>query len=194
MAAQYKMEAGGAPPEALPAAAAAAVDPHGYRVTAPDGKPYCQVWIAKSLASGAKNSEEGVSLPAVPHGAFLGVIEFPAAGADRRGHSIKPGVYGMRYSLYPPDGNHMGAAPQRDFVVLIPAAQDKAPDALPSYDELMALSRQTIGRPHPAVLSLYPSPLESLPGFQKEGERDWVLHVKIGSLPVAIILVGRAEA
>jgi hypothetical protein len=27
----------------------------------------------------------------------------------------------------------------------------------------------------------------------KEGENDWVLSVKVGNLPIAIILVGKAE-
>ncbi|HWB97324.1 MAG TPA: hypothetical protein VG672_11490 [Bryobacteraceae bacterium] len=190
--AQYQMAPAGAPPQTLPAPVAAALEAHGFQISAPGGKVYCQIWPAKSFATG-KNTEEGVTLPTIAHGALLGVVEFPANGADRRGNTIKPGIYSMRYSLYPADGNHMGVAPQRDFVVLIPVAQDSAPDAVPSYDELIALSRKTTGLPHPAVLSLYPSSLETLPGFQKEGDHDWVLHVKINGVAIAIIVVGKAE-
>jgi hypothetical protein len=188
------MEPAAEPPQALPAALAPTLGSPGYRVLGPGGKPYCQVWPAKSLPpAAAKTAEESVSLPMIPHGALLGVVEFPAAAADRRGNSVKQGIYTMRYSIYPADGNHMGAAPQRDFVILIPAAEDSPAAPLPNYEQLMALSRKTIGRPHPAVLSLFPSSLEALPVFEKEAEHDWVLHFKIGGLPLALILAGKAE-
>src|SRR5215510_6374890 len=104
---QYTMTPGAALP-ALPAAAAAALDPAGVQIVN-GGKVWCELWFAKSLPTGEKSSEESVALPTVPHGAFLGVVRFPAPAQDRRGNPVKPGVYAMRYSLYPADGNHMGA-------------------------------------------------------------------------------------
>ena len=186
---QYKLGPAGAPP-----AGAADVTAAGVQVTTADGKVWCEMWFAKSLPEGAKSAEESVSLPTVAHGAFLGIVRFPAQAQDRRGNPIKAGVYAMRYSIYPNDGNHMGAAPQRDFVILIPAGKDKPPSERLTYEALMALSRETNGTPHPSVLSLAPGGAGAMPSLEKEGEKDWTLHVKIGNLPVALIVVGRAES
>ena len=186
--AQYSMDAAGAPP-----AAAAQVDPAGVRITGAAGKVWCELWLAKALPAGAKSTEDSVSLPTVPHGAFLGIANFPAQAQDRRGNPIKAGVYAMRYSIFPADGNHMGAAPQRDFVILIPVAKDKPPAEMLDYKALMALSAEANGMPHPSVLSLAPSSEGKLPALKKEGEHDWTLHLKIGGLPVALIVAGRAE-
>jgi hypothetical protein len=188
---QYQMSSAGAPPDSLPPALAAALEAKGVRIEA-GGKVWCEVWAVKSLATGPKSSAESVSLPTIPHGALLGVVRFPAQALDRRGNSIPAGVYAMRYSVYPADGNHMGAAPQRDFAVLIPAARDKAPDTMLPYEALIKLSSETTGMPHPSCLSLAPSSQDTLPSLHKE-ERDWVLHLKIGGQPVALIVVGRAE-
>jgi len=186
--AQYTIEGAGAPP-----AAAEAVDPAGLRISAA-GKPWCELWFAASLPAGPKSTEESVSLPTIPHGAFLGIARFPAQAQDRRGNPIKPGVYAMRYSLHPTDGNHMGVAPQRDFVVLIPVDKDKPPAEMLNYEALMALSRDTTGMPHPAILSLAPSTEQKLPALKKEADHDWTLHVKIGGTPVALIVAGKAES
>jgi hypothetical protein len=125
----------------------------------------------------------------------LGVLRFPSAGADRRGQTIKPGVYTLRYGLYPVNGDHQGAAPQRDFAVLTPIAEDKDPNSTPAFDDLMAMSRKASGTPHPAVLSLEPPAAgSSAPSLNKEGEKDWSLSFKLGDTPMAIILVGKAEA
>ena len=85
------------------------VDPAGVTIST-GGKVWCKLWFAKSVATGRKSQEDSVSLPTVAHGAFLGVANFPAAAKDRRGNPIKAGVYFMRYSFYPADGNHIGAA------------------------------------------------------------------------------------
>ena len=185
---QYKMAPAGAPP-----AAAASVNPAGVQIAAADGKVWCELWFAAALAEGPKSAEEAVSLPTVPHGTFLGIARFPAQAQDRRGNPIKAGVYAMRYSIFPNDGNHMGAAPQRDFVILIPVDKDKAPAERLTYEALMALSREATGAPHPSVLSLAPSSEATLPVLKKEAEHDWTLHVKVGNVPVALIVVGKAE-
>src|SRR6266498_2836108 len=150
--AQYTSSPAGPAP-----AAQAFVQETGLQVVGAGGKVWCEMWFAKSLPAGAASTGEAVSLPSIPHGAFLGIARFPANAQDRRGNLIKAGVYAMRYSVYPADGNHMGAAPQRDFAILIPAGQDKPPAEMLPYDKLMALSAEANGVAHPAVLSLAPS-------------------------------------
>jgi hypothetical protein len=34
----------------------------------------------------------------------------------------------------------------------------------------------------------------SVPGIAKEGDHDWALAVKVGDTPIAVILIGKAEA
>lgn len=190
--AQYTTAPAGAPPASAPAGIAAALDPNGVRIAAPDGKVWCEVWRVKALAMGPKSSEDAVSLPAIPHGSLLGVVRFPAQAADRRGHPVPAGVYSLRYSIFPNDGAHMGAAPQRDFALLIPAAKDKPAEVKLAYEQLIALSKEATGAPHPPCLSLFPSSEKSFPSLHQE-EKDWILHVKAGEQGIAIIVVGKAE-
>jgi len=189
----YKMEPAGAPPPDLAPAFASLMSKQGYKVSGPSG-PYCEIWFRSSLPAGTKSSEDSVAFPTIPHGALMGAIRFPGQAADRRGQQIKAGTYTLRYSRYPVNGDHLGVAPQRDFLVMVPAAEDKDPNATPGFDELMAMSKKASGTPHPAVLSMEPPGGGSVPGIAKEGERDWALSVKIGETPLAVILIGKSEA
>jgi len=153
----------------------------------------CEIWFRSAAPAGPKSAEEGVTLPLIPQGALLGVLRFPARGSDRRGQPIKPGVYTLRYSLQPVNGDHQGVAPQRDFLLMTPADADKDPNSTPKFDDLVAMSRKASGTPHPAVLSLWKVDTDFKPGFAKMGENDWVLQAKIADLQIAIILVGKAE-
>ena len=139
--------AGAAPPDLAPAFASL-MSKQGYKVSGPSG-PYCEIWFRSSLPAGTKSSEDSVAFPTIPHGALMGAIRFPGQAADRRGQQIKAGTYTLRYSRYPVNGDHLGVAPQRDFLVLVPAGEDKDPNATPGFDELMAMSKKASGTPHP---------------------------------------------
>src|SRR5947207_15864405 len=191
--AQYKMEPAGAPPSDLPAAISAALQKDGAKVVAGSGTAFCEVWFRSTAPSGPKSSEEGVTLPTIPQGSLIGALRFPGRGADRRGQNIKPGVYTLRYSQHPVNGDHQGVAPQRDFFLMIPAAEDKDPNSTPAFNDVVAMSRKASGTPHPAVLSASSSSNSTFPELKKEGDSDWVLHAKLGDLPISLIVVGRAE-
>jgi len=186
----YKLEKISTAPPDLPAAYASLIDTQGYRMLGPKG-PWCEVWFRKSIPTGDKPSDPAITLPIAP-GTLLGVLRFPGPGSDRRGQTIKAGLYTMRYGNYPVDGAHQGVAPQRDFALLTPVANDANPQATPGFEALVAQSK-TSGTAHPAVFSLEPPSASDLPAVTKEGDNDWVLSVKVGNLPVAIILVGKAE-
>jgi len=191
--AQYQSEPAGAPPSELAPAIAQTLQSQGVKVVGAGGAVFCEIWLRTSVPPGPKPADETITLP-VKQGALLGAIRFQAQGADRRGQVIKAGVYTLRYSLIPVNGDHQGAAPQRDFVLLTPAADDKDPNALPDFDALVAMSRKASGTPHPAVLSIWGAGASDPAGFAKQGENDWVLTTKIGDMPISIILVGKAEA
>lgn len=192
--AQYKMEPAGAPPPDLAPAFASEMQPQGYKIENGSGAVWCEIWLRKTAPSGPKSTEDAIALPTIPQGALLGVIRFPGQGADRRGQTIKPGTYTLRYSTYPVTGDHQGVAPNRDFALLVPVADDKDPNANPDFQALVALSRKAAGTPHPAVLNIWNSGSDKLPSLEKQGDHDWVLNAKLGDQPLAIILVGKAES
>ena len=192
--AQYKIEPAGTPPPELAPAISQALQQQGTKILDAGGKVYCEIWLRSTLPAGAKSAEESVTLPTIPHGTLLGGIRFTAQGADRRGQSIKPGVYTLRYSLQPLNGDHLGVSLQRDFLVLSPAADDKDVNATPDFATLMGMSRKASGTPHPAVLSMWSAGASDAAGFAKQGDSDWVLTTKIGSTAVSVILIGHAQS
>ena len=193
MWAQHKSEPAGAPPAELAPAISQALEQQGTKIVGSNGTVFCEVWLRTALPSGTKSSEESVTLPKIPHGALIGAIRFPAQGADRRGQQIKPGVYTLRYSVQPLNGDHLGVSPQRDFLVMAPAGDDKDVNSTPAFDPLMAMSRKASGTPHPAVLSMWGAGASDPVGFAKQGENDWVLTKKIGDAVISVILVGKVE-
>jgi hypothetical protein len=190
---QYKLEPGGPPPSDLPAAISGMLQKDGAKIVGPNGSAFCEIWFRSTAPSGPKSTEDAVALQTIPMGALVGALRWPAAGSDRRGQTIKPGLYTLRYSQHPVNGDHQGVAPQRDFFLMVPAAEDTNPTSTPGFNDVVAMSRKASGTPHPAVLSASSSSNTKFPELKKEGDSDWVLHAKIGDLPISLIVVGRAE-
>jgi hypothetical protein len=189
----HTAEPAGAPPTELDSTVVSVLQKEGVRIK--DGeKTVMELWFVQKPATAAPTSESNVSITTVPHGAFMGVVRFTQNGQDRRGQTMKPGLYTLRLSFFPPDGNHQGVADQRDFLILSPAAADKDVKATPDYAALMPVSMKASGTPHPAVLSIWKADAASFkPGVEKEGEHDYVLRHKIGDLPIALIVAGTFE-
>ena len=192
---QYKADKAGAPPPEVAASVSQALDPKGFKISAQGGAAYCELWLRERVPAGPASpggtalGEQNVTLPGISMGTLLGVIRFDGQGLDRRGQTIEPGVYTLRYGIMPSNGDHEGAAPQRDFLLLVPAAEDRDLNAIPSFDSLVAMSRKASHTPHPAVLSFWKADADS-PGFSQHGDVDWVLQSKVGDIPIAIIVVG----
>lgn len=191
LSAQYKAEPAGAPPPEISGLANALVK-DGLKILKPDGTVLCELWlVAAEPTGGAK--EQNATWSSVPHGALLGVVRYPAKFSDRRGQTIKPGIYTLRYSYYPMNGEHVGVAPQRDFAILSSFATDTDAAAKPAYEPLMEMGRKASGTPHPLVLSIWKDDPPAAAGVEAVGEHDQVLHTKIGATAVSIIVVGKAE-
>jgi len=200
MAASYKLEPISSAPEGLSASLQAVLQAEGYKIVNEQGVAWCEVWIRKEIANLGKAASPEAKYPALHLGQLLGVMKFSAPGSDYRGQAIKPGVYTLRYCLILQDGNHLGAAPILDFVLLVPADEDtRDPDAVMSTDEVVALSRKASGTNHPAVINLASPPAAaSSATLEKDEMEHWVLKIKSSSkpaadLPIGIIVVGRAE-
>ncbi|MBI4908366.1 MAG: hypothetical protein HY820_32365 [Acidobacteria bacterium] len=190
---QYKMETAGAPPSDIPAAIAGVLAKDGVKITN-NGQPYAELWFRSTAPVSSSANEDSVTWTGVAHGALIGVVRFPAKLTDRRGSNIPAGTYTLRLSFFPVNGDHQGVAPQRDFLLVSKIAEDQNPTATPKFDDLVEASRKVTGTPHPGVFSMWKVENDFKPGFDKMGETDWVLQVKIAGTPVAIILVGKTEA
>lgn len=191
--AQYKAEPAAAIPGSVPAALAGVLDKQGTKITGANGQVVAELWFRAAPPAAAPQKEDSVTWTGIAHGTLIGVAHFPARFADRRGNPINPGVYTLRFSYYPVNGDHQGVAPQRDFLVLSKVEDDGDPNTTPAFDPLMALSKKAAGSPHPLVFSMWKEDAAFKPGFEKMGENDWVLQVKVAGVQVAIILVGKAE-
>ena len=173
------------------------LEPKGYRVTLDDPKPSCELWFRKSVPATANKSTELV-YPQFAESTLLGVMHFPAAAADFRGHPIPAGFYTMRYELLPDDGNHLGVAPNRDFVLLIPAQSDPDANATFKFQELVNMSVKTAGTKHPSPLSLSPADKPVHGTVNKDDQDHWIFSafLKLApgeELPFALIVKGTAQ-
>lgn len=194
LAEDYKAAPGGAPPAELAASVSALLHKEGTRVMK-DGQLLAEVWYRSEVPAGPASTEANLTMPNVPHGSLLAVIQFAQKHEDRRGQTVQPGIYTMRYSYFPENGTHQGAAPQRDFLLLVQAAGDTEGASTPAFDALLALSRKASGTPHPAVFSIWKEDPKFFKEGQmeKQGDHDWVLMRKMGVVPVSMILAGRGE-
>ena len=92
----------------------------------------------------------------------------------------------------------MGVSPNRDFILLSPIAADSDPAKVPSFNDLLKLSKQASGTNHPAVISLAPVHDQSFPSVAQDDQGHWIMQVKLptssGDLAIAIVLVGQAQS
>jgi hypothetical protein len=124
----------------------------GYRVTLEDGWT-AEFWFARELSLEKKDAP-GALYPQLTNGEFIGIARFLQGMSDFRGQSLPSGYYTLRYQILPQDGNHMGVAPDPDFLLASPAAADTRPEQAYVYRKLVALSAKSTGTGHPAVIAL----------------------------------------
>lgn len=128
----------------------------GFKVLTAQGRALCDVWLAKSWTTAADFKPTGAVNYPFEFGELLGVIRFARSSGDFRGQKIKKGTYTMRYGQQPQDGNHVGTSDTRDFIVLVPAADDGDPKPV-EKEKLFKESTGASGTAHPAILSLLPA-------------------------------------
>jgi hypothetical protein len=180
----------------VPQAVRKQLDTKGYRITLDDGTVACEIWLRKSVPGSAKPSASDALYGHLAESTLVAVISFPKATTDYRGQPIKAGVYTLRYELLPNDGNHLGVAPNRDFLLLVPAASDTDPDATFKFEDLVNLSRQATGTRHPGPLGLVQA-AGGAPSISKDDEDHWIFsaNLKLASgqdLPFSLVVRGTA--
>jgi hypothetical protein len=176
-----------------------ALDAKGYKVLLDDGSDACELWLRKSIPAQAKKETQGIAYPELAESVLVGVLHFSQASTDYRGEAIPAGYYTLRYALLPNDGNHLGAAPNRDFLLLIPADSDSDPSSTPTTQELVSLSRKVTGTKHPGPLSLVqPDSSGTAAAVSKDDQDHWIFSggLKLGSgeeIPFALVVKGTAQ-
>lgn len=183
---------------AVPEAVRQVLDAKGYRLTLDEPAPACELWLRRSVPAQAKKDEEGVAYPQLAESTLVGVAHFPQAAADFRGHRIPGGFYTLRYELMPNDGNHLGAAPSRDFLLLVPAASDVDPSATFKFQDLAAMSARTSGLKHPSPLSLTSPDSGTTASVSRDDQDHWIFsaRMKLASgedLPFGLVVKGTAQ-
>lgn len=180
----------------VPTAVWDVLDTKGYRLTLEDGSTACDIWLRKSLPSSGAKEVEGVLFPEIAPSTLVGLISFAKPATDFRGQPIKAGFYSLRYALLPNDGNHLGVAPSRDFVLLVPTSADPDPGAQFKFEELVNLSKKATGTNHPGPLSLVQAD-SSIPGISHDDQDHWIFSVKVSTtgeqIPIGLIVKGTAQ-
>jgi hypothetical protein len=176
----YRVELSRAdPPQELTAGVREALSPGPVRVLDANDA-YCEVWLRKSIpTSETPNRNVGVAFGNIDEGTLVGAVRFEARVSDYHQQHIEPGIYTLRYMLIPVDAYHQGVAPDRDFLVLVPAALDLSPAKIPTAD-LLDLSRKASGTGHPAAWSILPGETapETLPALSQRDDLC-VLYLQI---------------
>jgi hypothetical protein len=169
------------------------------------GGVLCEVWMRKEVPTSAtpQQLKAGVTYQEVPETTLLGVMQVAAPMTDYRKQKIKPGVYTLRLGFQPSDGDHMGTAPNKEFALVTPAADDKDPGPLGNAKDLQERSAKATGGSHPGVFLLFPGKdpgnapkLSTMPG------NHWVLFWKQdatakdqkGTLVIGLTLIGTSTA
>jgi hypothetical protein len=181
----------------VPEAIRRALTSKGYRILPDINSPTIQIWYRKDVPAQPKNATADAIYDRLAESTLLGVIYFSKPAQDYRDQTVPAGFYTLRYALMPNDGNHLGVAPSRDFLLLIPASADPGPDKVLRFQELVALSRQASGTKHPAPLSLVQAEGGATPATSKDDEGHVIfttqVHLSSGEeMPLALVVKGTA--
>ena len=171
--------------------------PKGYRIALDEPTPSVEIWYRKEAPAVPKSASANAVYDRITPSALIGVLHFIRPSSDYRGQSIQAGFYTLRAELMPDDGNHLGVAPSRDFLLLVPPTADPGAEATPNFLDVVALSRKASGTKHPAPLSLVPAESGAAPAVTKDDEGHFIftttIHLSAGEdLPIALVVKGTA--
>ncbi|HST10204.1 MAG TPA: hypothetical protein VLL05_07495 [Terriglobales bacterium] len=171
--------------------------PKGYRIALDEPTPSIEIWYRKEALAQPKTASATAVYDRLAPSALIGVLHFIRPSSDYRGQSIPAGFYTLRPELMPDDGNHLGVAPSRDFLLLVPPSADPGPETTPNFLDVVELSRKASGTKHPAPLSLVPAEGGATAAVTKDDEGHSIftttIHLSSGEdLPIALVVKGTA--
>lgn len=180
----------------VPAAVKNVLDANGARVLLADGTPLAEIWLRKTVAKNGSGSSE-VLYPQLALSEMVGVVRFPSGAKNFRGQAVKSGIYTMRYQIQPNDGDHLGTAPNPDFLLLSPVSEDTDPNATFDFKQLTTMSAHVTGLRHPAVFEMMGPEGTAFPRAYSNSDGYVIfantLKTEDGkSIPIAVVLKGQA--
>jgi hypothetical protein len=193
-AGDFTTESAGAPPsEGVAPAILEMVAQDGVAVKDPDGKTAMELWMRTTPWGEEGTDAFGVRFDTIPEGAFMGLIRFPDSASDYREQFVPAGVYTLRFTLHPENGDHMGVAASRDFGILSPAANDTEPaTAITDFDALVDMSYE-IGNPHATVHRIELPEGDEAPHLWVNDYEHWILDLKVAEEVVGMVVYGHSE-
>lgn len=145
------------PPAALDASIRKLLAPQAVQVFDGDSTVF-EFWFCAEVPVSEKPQSPAQALAGFKPVSLVGAVSI--TGKQHRTYrdtELPEGVYTMRFSLQPEDGDHLGTADFPYFVVLIPAKTDTKPDAFTAYPAMVKASGREAPGGHPLILSLRPT-------------------------------------
>lgn len=169
----------------------------GFKVMA-GKRTLVEIWPVKELTVKPDFKPSDTIFSPVQPGSLVGALRFPRKGVDFRGQDIAGGVYTLRYANQPVDGNHVGTFATRDFLVMVPAADDQSPEVIADDKQLNTDSAKAAESSHPAIMPLVKPGAGSAPELVHHDEAEWWTlrfegqDAKGQKIPLEVIVVGKA--
>jgi hypothetical protein len=170
------------PPKELADPVRALLSGKGMNVLDEKGKLICTIWPAKSLDAKTGADKSALKYTNIEETTIAGAVKFAETWVDYRKQKIKPGVYTLRMAQQPMDGDHMGTAPYNDFLLLLPAAEDRKAELL-DVETMHELSAKSTTRKHPGMMLLFPNKTPPDAPITEDKPKDH--HVLSFAIPVA---------
>jgi len=200
-------------PKEIPEPFRAVLNPEGLRLCRAGGEqPLYDLWFRKQVPLRETASTTlSVNYGRLEVGTFMGVLRSYGEEVDYHENPIDKGFYLLRYGLQPTDGDHMGTAASRDFLVLTRFKEDDRLEPVSDMDELieLALSASATGE-HPMILFLEKPAAPAAeqyerPRIYRHAERDeWIADIELparlpddeaaASQRIGLVLVGVSES
>ncbi len=120
---------------------------------------FFEFWFAKEIPLRGFADTTQKTMDKINEISLLGVAivyENKADYTDFREDPIDPGLYIMRLSLQPQDGNHLGTSPFDTFAILIPYQKDAEVVEFMDPEVMVEIASEDTPAEHPPILSLQP--------------------------------------
>lgn len=144
-------------PQGLAPAVSEKLEPRRLKLKTADGDDLCEIWTTNTWETGGERGQPDDFAPidyGLLPGSLVGALALLAPCVDVREQELPPGLYTLRYAVQPDLDTHRDSHDSRDFLLLLPAADDLAPEAIIDLKRLMAASASVIQTTHPAVIPL----------------------------------------
>lgn len=156
-AAEFRLEMAEGAPEGIDASIVEQLAPRHIKLRLDNSEDLCEIWIAKTWKTGGEGEQEGdfapTFYPLLP-GSLVGVMRVSRASVDFREQELPAGVYTLRYALQPDLDVHHESHESRDFLLLLPAREDKSPEPMTDAEKMIELSAGITLTTHPSIVPL----------------------------------------